>query len=161
LGLLDLGPALINGNAPRLRTLLIVTALADLFFLGPRSPTSIMAGIVSTFTLATVLFAVLMATYCTGASRAFAVGYLVFCVGYLVHPAIANWTGQSLPGETSPAWAAFFHLYILVHGPTPGHATNFATICHNALSCTLGLAGAVSAELLYRRHQNGRDVPPS
>jgi hypothetical protein len=135
----------------RLRTLMIVPVLAGFVFLGLRSPTQLMAGIVSTVTLATVLFAVLMATYCAGASRAFAIGYLVFCVGFLVHPAIAKWIGQSVAGETSPVWSAFLELYIRVHGGTPGRAMNFATICHNALSCALGLLGAFSAELLYRR----------
>ncbi len=142
----------------RLRTLLIVIALAAFVCLGLRSPTSLMAGIVSIVTLATVLLAVLMATYCAGASRAFAIGYLVFCVGYLVHPAIANWIGQSVAGEPAPAWTAFFELYILVHGGTPGHVTNFATICHNALSCALGLIGALSAEWLYRRRRLERDL---
>lgn len=135
----------------RLRTLMIVTALAGVFFLGLRSPTALMAGIVSTFTLATFLFGVLMAMYCTGASRAWAIGYLVFCVGNLLHPVIADWTGEKLAGELSPARAAFFELYIRVHGGTPGRATNFATIFHNALSCSLGLAGALAAEVLYRR----------
>ena len=135
----------------RLRTLLIVTALAGFVFLGLRSPTALMAGTVSTFTLATVLFAVLLATYSTGASRAWAIGYLVFCVGNLLHPIIADWTGETLAGELSPARAAFFELYIRVHGGTAGSATNFATIFHDALSCTLGLVGAIAAELLYLR----------
>ena len=149
----------------RLRTLLVFTAVAGFVFLGLRSPTSIMAGIVSTVTLATVLFAVLMATYCAGASRALAVGYLVFCVGFLVHPLIANWIGHSLYGEAPTPWAAFIELYIRVHGSAPANpgglnARNFTSICHNALSCILGLVGALSAECLYRRRQNDRNVPP-
>lgn len=151
----------------RLRSLLIVTAWAGLIFLGWRSPTALMAGIVSTITLVTVLLAVLMTTYCAGSSRAMAIGYLVFCVGYLVHVVIDN---RISGGATTPWGTVFIGLYILVHGPGPLPSPmnagglnpfNFTTIGHNALSCILGLAGAFSAQVLYLKHRNGSNVPPS
>jgi hypothetical protein len=140
-----------------LRTLLIVITWAGLVFLGLHSPTALMAGIISTITLATVLLAVLMATYRAGASRAMAIGYLVFCVGYLVHLVIANWLNS---GAMAPWTVAFMELFIRVHAGGPG-VFNFTTIGHSALSCILGFAGAISAQVLYRNHRNGSNFPPS
>jgi hypothetical protein len=151
----------------KLRTLLIAIAWAGLISLGLRSPTALMAGIVSTMTLVSVLLAVLMTTYCVGTSRAMAIGYLVFCVGYLVHLVIDNWISG---GEMTPWGTVFIQLYILIHGrgPTPSpmntgglNAFSFTRIGHNALSCILGLAGAFIAQVLYRKHRNGSNVPPS
>ena len=145
----------------RLRTLLIVTAWAGLAFLGLRSPSPVTSGIITTVTLVTILLAVLVTIYRTGTSRAMATGYLVFCVGYLVHTTlIATWMSEAMSGGATTPWALFFALFELIHQPTNEARSNFATIGHNALSCILGLAGAFTAQGLYQRQDNN-EVRPS
>jgi hypothetical protein len=152
----------------RLRTLLIATAWAGLVSLGLRSPSPVMSGIISTVTLVTILLAVLVIIYRTGTSRAMATGYVVFCVGYLVHLVIANWLSQSMNGGATTPWAIFYALFELIHQPTPAGIAatneariNFTTIGHNALSCILGLAGAFAAQMLYQWHLDNNNVRPS
>jgi hypothetical protein len=151
----------------RLRTLLIVTAWAALISLGFASPTHLWSGVVATATLVTILSGLLMAFYCTGPSRAMAVGYLLFCVGYLFHLTfLATWMSRAMDdGATTSLWSLFFQLYEIVHPPDGSpiqlrnaNRFNFTAIGHNAIACLLGMAGAMAAEMLYRR-QHREDGP--
>src|SRR5437867_6117 len=100
----------------RLRTLLIVTAWAGLVFLGLGSPTPLWSGVVAMVTLVTILSGLLMAFYCTGTSRAMAIGYLLFCAGYLIHLTfLAGWMSQSMSNGETSLWSLFFQLFEIVH----------------------------------------------
>jgi hypothetical protein len=153
----------------RLQTLLLATAWAGLVFLGLRLPSPVMSGIISTLTLVTILLAVLVIIYRPGTSRAMATGYLIFCVGYLVHVALlAGWMSRSMSDGATTTWAIFFELFERIHRSsfTGNSATNeargnFTTIGHHALACILGLAGALSAQWLYSRPRNVSGASPS
>jgi hypothetical protein len=152
----------------RLRTLLIATAWAGLVFLGLRSPSPVMSGIISTVTLVTILLAVLVTIYCTGTSRAMAIGYLLFCAGYLIHLTfLAGWMSRSMGDASISLWSLFFQLFEIVHPNNPSipiplrnaSRSNFTAIGHNAIACLLGMAGAMAAQILYRRqHPEGSSV---
>src|SRR3954454_10368716 len=102
----------------RLRTLLIVTAWSGLISLGLGSPTPLWSGVVSIATLVTILCGLLMALYCTGTSRAMAIGYLLFCAGYLIHLTfLASWMSSSMADGSTSLWPLFFQLYEIIHPP--------------------------------------------
>src|SRR5262245_55284634 len=150
----------------RLGTLMIVTAWAALISLGLASPTPLWSGVVTIVTLVTILSGLLMAFYCTGTLRAMAIGYLLFCVGYLIHVTLlANWMSQMGNAATS-LWSLFSQIYEFVHPPSGSpialrnqSRSNFTAIGHNAIACLLGMAGALAAQMLYRRqHPDGSSV---
>jgi hypothetical protein len=101
----------------RLATLLIAMAWAALVSLALRTPTALWSSTIAVTTLITVLMAILVIIYRTGRTRAMAVGFLVFCVGYLTYLAILTGTlRQGLTEDWTPAGAAFEKLFTLVHG---------------------------------------------
>ena len=151
----------------RLRTLLVVMAGASFVFLGLRSPTALMSGLISVGALVTVLLALLMAMFSTGAARAMAIGYLIFCLGYLGHACVSGLIARWLGGGSISLWPLFNGLYAWIHfrGPArtfdPDAPGNFTTIGHHAVSCALGLAGAFIAQILYQKHRNVSAVQTS
>jgi hypothetical protein len=133
----------------RLRTLLILTTWAGLIFLGFRSPTPGMSGVISVVTLVTILFAVLVLSFGRGTSRAMAIGYLIFCGGYLVHlTLLANWLSRAMADGQTSLWFLFYGLGDTVHRGDYSRG-DFIAIGHNAVACLLGIAGAASAQMLY------------
>lgn len=100
----------------RLGTLLIAMVWVGLVSLGLRTPTALWSGVIAVLTLLTVLMAVLILIYRTGNTRAMAVGFLVFCVGYLAYLGIlAGTLSSGLSDPTTPVGAAFNYFYDGVH----------------------------------------------
>ena len=141
----------------RIATLLLLTAYVALICLGFRSPTPLWAGIISILTLVSVLSAMLVAVYCPGPSRAMAVGYLLFCVGYLVHlTLITDLLSHRLYMGTTSLWAPLSWLFEKIHSASapaspanPHPRGNFLSIGHHALASLLGLLGSLLAQYLY------------
>jgi hypothetical protein len=123
------------------------------------------------------VIAVLLVIYRGGRTRAMAVGFLVFCVGYLAYLTVLTGTLNSGLAFSSTsvgaAWAVFFDR---VHSPheigrsigtdqavlvshSGHHSSHFITICNNALACLLGVVGAIAAQVLHATRPNdvGRD----
>jgi hypothetical protein len=100
----------------RLATLLIAMSWAGLVSLGLRSPTALWSGVIAVLTLLTVLMAVLVVIYRSGRTRAMAIGFLVFCVGYLAYLAIlAGTLREGLSDVSTPIGSAFNSLFDTVH----------------------------------------------
>lgn len=147
----------------RLSTLLFLTAWAGLISLGLASPTPLWSGVIAAVTLVTILSAMLVAVYCTGPSRAMAIGYLLFCAGYLIHlTLLAPWMSQSMGNAATTLWSLFHQLFEFLHPNSPSipmplrneSRSSFTAIGHNALACLLGMAGALAAQMLYRRQHH-------
>src|SRR5262245_20218341 len=153
----------------RLGTLLVAMVWAGLVSLGLRTPTSLWLGVIAVLTLLAVLFAVLVIIYRTGRTRAMAIGFLVFGVGYLAYLGLLDGTlSAGLTSNSTPIGAAFTRLYLIVHPDITEERTDengnviatftrqrtydlndFIAICNHALACLLGLAGAIAAQILY------------
>src|SRR5262245_25559011 len=90
----------------RLATLLIATVWAALVSLGLRTPSPFWSGVVAVLTLLVVMFAVLLVIYRIGRTRAMAIGFLVFCVGYLIY--LACWNTERRPEfQLNTCWWRF------------------------------------------------------
>jgi len=138
-----------------LRTLLIVMICVGFVLLALRMPAPLLSGAISVLTLLAVLIAVLLVIYRTARTRAMAVGFLVFCVGYLAF--LAFQAGPLNSGLTShlstPVGRASFQLFFVLHPDTPSvprryNVQDFILICNHAFAYFLGIAGAITAELL-------------
>jgi hypothetical protein len=102
----------------RLGTLSIGIVWAGLVSLGLRSPTELWSGVIAVVTLLAVLFAVLLVIYRTDRTRAMAVGFLVFCVGYLAYLAVlAGTLSGGLRSDDTPVGAAFSVFFRAAHPP--------------------------------------------
>jgi hypothetical protein len=100
----------------RIGTLLIAMVWAGLVSLGLRTPTALWSGVIAVLTLLTVLMAILVVIYRTGRTRAMAIGFLVFGVGYLAYLAIlAGTLSSGLSDPTTPVGAAFNFFYDGIH----------------------------------------------
>jgi hypothetical protein len=124
------------GHSPQqfqftLGTLLLGMTWAGLVCVALRSPTAFWSGALFVLTLLVLLTVVLVAVYRAGRTRAFAVGFLVFSVGYLACLAVV---AGSLSGALGRGWTpvagASDWLYHVLHppitvtepGPGPGMA---------------------------------------
>jgi hypothetical protein len=156
----------------RLATLLIAMAWAGFVSLGLRTPTALWSGIIAILTLLTVLVAVLIAIYRVGRTRAMAIGFLVFCLGYLTYlTTMAGNLGNGLGDESTPIGGIFSLAFQRVH---PAHEVelsfgtatvttmdaafeprHFLAICNQAIASGLGVVGAIVAQILYatQRHE--------
>ena len=102
----------------RLATLLIATMWAALVSLGLRTPTPLWSGVIAVLTLLSVLFAVLLIIYRSGRTRAMAIGFLVFCVGYLTYLAVlAGTLSAGLSSDSTPVGGAFGWMFRGIHPP--------------------------------------------
>lgn len=105
----------------RLGTLLIATTWAALISLGLRTPTALWSGVIAVLTLLAVLMGVLVLIYRTGRTRAMAIGFLVFCVGYLAYLAIlAGTLSSGLSDPTTPVGGAFDLFFDGIHPEQAG-----------------------------------------
>jgi hypothetical protein len=151
----------------RLGTLLIATTWAGLISFGLRTPTALWSGVIAVLTLLTVFMAALVVMYRMGRTRAMAIGFLVFCVGYLTYLAVlAGTLSSGLTDTDTPVGGGFGLLFEIIHPDrivTETDSTGFArqqrirqymnrdfvAICNHALACLLGIAGAIAAQMLY------------
>jgi hypothetical protein len=160
----------------RLGTLLVAMVWAGLVSLGLRTPTPLWLGVIAVLTLLTVLLAVLIVIYRTGRTRAMAIGFLVFGVGYLAYLGLLDGTlSAGLTSSSTPVGAAFLRLNEIVHPDVTEERTDengnviatfvrasiymqndFIAICNHALACLLGLAGAIAAQILYATRKDER-----
>src|SRR5262245_54926359 len=102
----------------RLATLLIATVWAALVSLGLRTPTPFWSGVIAVLTLLVVMFAVLLVIYRIGRTRAMAIGFLVFCVGYLIYLAVlAGTLSAGLSSNSTPVGGAFQNVFQSIHPP--------------------------------------------
>jgi hypothetical protein len=139
----------------RLRTLLIVITCVALTLVAAGSPTDFWSGAFVVITVVTLLVAILGALCSRGTRWAMAVGYLVFCGGYLVHVTLlADWQSRAMNNGTTTLWSLFRLLYDALHSGTrrlPANQdtrANFSVIGHHALACVLGCAGAMLGKWL-------------
>jgi len=147
----------------RLRTLLIAMSWVGLVSLALRVPTPLWAGVIEVLTLLIVLLAVLVIIHRPGRLRTMAIGFLVFCVGYLAYLGVrAGTLSSGLNDSAMPLTAAFYSLYWHVHPdtdslnagtfllrqPRPYDPREFVAICHYAVACILGVIGSIAAQLL-------------
>jgi hypothetical protein len=140
----------------RLRTLLILMVWVGFVLLSLRTPTALWSGVISVLTLLAVLLAVLLVIYRTERTRAMAIGFLVFCVGYLAYVAFLSGTlGSGLSSHASmPVGRASLQFFFVIHPDTSGiprryDVEDFIAICNHAVACLLGIAGAITAQLLH------------
>jgi len=138
-------------------TLLVVMAWVGLVSLGLRMPTAASNAALALATLLFLFTAVLVAVYRPGKTRAHAIGFAVFCGGFL--GCSVMFPGYGLPFTGSqlfdsllkmlhPDWAAW---------PTLGSRTSaqqetfmdFESICNHAIACFMGLVGSIIAQFLY------------
>jgi|SRR3954453_1413647 hypothetical protein len=150
----------------RIATLLIAMVWVGLVSLGLRTPTQILAGIIAVLTVLVLLVVILVSVFRANPIRATAIGFIVFCGGYLMvmrdyyplpgfGPAttvadlfslLATWVhGES--AWTNEQWVGF-PVSALPTEP-PYQRGNFIAICHHALATFLGVLGAIIAQILY------------
>jgi hypothetical protein len=146
----------------RLRTLLIGLVWLGLVLVGLREPTPFWSGAVALFTLFAILLAVLFAIYRTDQTRVAAIGFLVFCVGYLIYVGVVtqNFSNALSSGfvderVTSPLFNIIHPEQVIplaVGGdmilPPPYEARFFLSVCNHALAFVFGIGGAISAKML-------------
>jgi len=102
----------------RLATLLIATAWAGVVSLALSVPNDLWSGVIAVSTLLIAFAAVLLMIYRTGRVRAMTVGFLVFCVGYLMYLALSSGSlGDGLRSHRTPCGAAFSALFSKIHPP--------------------------------------------
>ena len=147
----------------KLRTLLILVAWAGFVSLSLRTPTALCSGVLSVLTLLTVLIAVLLIIYRTDRTRAMAVGFLVFCVGYLAYLVVLDGTLSSgLSSHLStPVGRVSLDLFHFVHPDTLGiprryDLDDFVTICNHSIACLLGIVGSIVAQILHATSQKSQ-----
>jgi hypothetical protein len=157
----------------RIATLLIAMIWVGLVSLGLRNPTSVWAGASAALTLLATLTAILIAIYRTGRVRAAAIGFVIFCGGFLLissnyylFPGIGPGStiaqlfsilATSMHGEstwTNDQWVVF-PITVFSSEP-PYYRGNFIAICNHALACILGIAGAITAQMLYATRRDER-----
>jgi len=133
-----------------LGTLLLVTAWAGLICVAVRDATEFWTVMVFLATFVFVFTNALACIYRTDARRAFAVGFLLFSVGYVVCITV-------LPGSLIlPFWwdrqvsPLVTWLSSHVRTPSPGsRIENFQAMCHLVLATALGLLGGLIGRFLY------------
>src|SRR5581483_3609138 len=92
----------------RVATLLALIAWAGIICLGLRTPMRLWSGVIGVLTFLIVLTAVIVAVYRRGAQRALAVGFVLFCVGYLTYLALLSGSLTSgLESDWIPIGSAF------------------------------------------------------
>jgi hypothetical protein len=148
----------------RLTTLLIATVWAALICLGLRTPTSLSSSLIAFLTLLTLLMAILVVVYRARRTRAAAIGFIVFCGGYLIYS--HNYFGLTAFGIGTPFLELLDALATAIHGDgrltnepfnlprsviaidPPYQRADFIAICNHAIACLLGIAGAVASQML-------------
>jgi hypothetical protein len=157
-----------HGFQFRITTLLVATAGVGLVCAGLTSPNIWWEAAICGAALLSIFFVALISVYRKGNTKAIALGYLIFCGGYLVYYDVprptqsAIWSGW---GTARWSWtdSAPLALYQLMHGdpvpPTPSTGSIispprpsvfvFVAIFHHALASLLGVLGAIIAKLLY------------
>ena len=169
----------------RIATLLIAMVWVGLISLSLRNPTQIWSSAVGLATLLSSLTAIIVAVYRGAQTRAMAIGFVVFSLGFF------NVTTNNLQiyqtPITGPLRDLFDVLFDKIHAhshagsaafsiPTRGpqedpfaaedylFRSRFAEICKNALACLFGVVGAILAQILYatqrREPTESRSVSP-
>jgi hypothetical protein len=100
----------------RLRTLLIALTLIGIACAALAAPTALSSGLVFAAMVLFALTSVLVLIYERGAARAFAVGFLVFSVGYIASSLIFGDHFPPEPGSELPASRAVLWVYAQTHG---------------------------------------------
>jgi hypothetical protein len=159
----------------RIGTLLVAMVWAGLISLGLRTPTTLWSTVIDALTLLTVLTAALVGVYRVGKPRAMAIGFLVFCIGYLSYVAFLGRALMSPLGDEEFLTPLFHFIHLdsrvplLVGGemilPPVYNASDFISICHHAIAGLLGVVGAIVAQVLYATRKDAtievslRDLP--
>jgi len=154
----------------RLRTLLIVTALVGLILAGLRMPTRNMAELFFATAHVSLLTSILLVILCRGQSQTRAIGFMVFCGGYLalfnmaaVPQSIAN--DKLIDSPLGTSFATFFnYLHVRMEGGglrSHYNRPDFLGICHYSLALALGLIGTIVANSLCRRTVSESETKPS
>ena len=145
----------------RLRTLLILMVWIALVAAALRQPTAVWSGVLAFLTLATLLIAALVIIFRPPA-RTSAIGYFVFCFGYLFYVSqTADFSGLTSGFSDENTIDGLFTVVhpdrwfaMAVGGevllPSPYDARFFTSVCHHSVACVLGLIGAGAAEWIHR-----------
>jgi len=144
----------------RVATLLALIAWAGMICLGLRTPMRLWSGVIGLLTLLVVLTAVIVAIYRRRAQRAMAVGFVLFCVGYLTYLGLLSGSlTNGLESDWIPIGSAFGAIFEKIHlddlsrlnginSPYYVNRTEFITICNYAAASVLGIVGAAVAQAL-------------
>lgn len=101
----------------RIATLLVVTVWIGLSSAGVANPTSFWAGALLSLALLSLLMGLLLTIYRAEAVRAFAVGFLIFCGGYLMCAAVLDQTLRRIDYEAPmPTSRAASWVFRILHG---------------------------------------------
>jgi len=145
----------------RVTTLLALIAWAGTICIGLRTPMRLWSGLIGLLTLLIVLTAVIVAIYRRRAQRAMAVGFVLFCVGYLTYMGLLSGSLSSgLESDWIPIGSAFGAIFEKIHLDDVSHLnginspyyvnrTEFITVCNYATASVLGIVGAAVAQALY------------
>jgi hypothetical protein len=145
----------------RLRTLLILMGWIALVAAAIRQPNAAWSGVIAFLTLTSLLTAALLMIF-RAEARTAAIGYFVFCCGYLVYVSQASEFSVLKSGLSDAN--AIHGLFTVVHPdrwfamavggevllPSPYDARFFAAVCHHAVACVLGLIGMGVAQWMGR-----------
>jgi hypothetical protein len=146
----------------RLSTLLVAMAWVGLVCLALRSPSWLLSSVMFAILVLALLTAALLAIYRTGQSRALAVGFLIFTVGYLIVDRgywPAGKPGMHVPTASLAAW-----LFTALHGDVNANFTpelhersnSFSAICTTSVAVIVGVLGGIIAQALYRTRPTDR-----
>jgi hypothetical protein len=150
----------------KLRTLLILLALTGFILAGLRTPTRQFAELSFVTSLISSLTSTLLVILLRGRSQAKAIGFLVFCGGYLLFFGLVAVTNANAMHDKlldSPVGNSMAHLfnYLYVRPEGPGgklashyNRPDFFAVCHYSIALTLGVIGAFVANAVYTDRAN-------
>jgi hypothetical protein len=147
----------------RLLSLIVFTTWAAFACVGIREPTAPWETLIRGFTLVSVMLTALIAIYRNGGQRAVALGYLIFCGGYIAYICLSRGSIQwpfGLMPTADDSESIPLVLYYALHGDPfmsaggnwSGFQPNvprFTNIIHHTIACILGIVGGVAAHVLY------------
>jgi|GEM_PF-3093302 len=150
----------------RLSTLLVAIVWVGLVCGALRSPSYLWSGVAFALVVLALLTSILVVIYRTGPSRAMAIGFLIFTLGYLLvergyWPAGPH--GMSLPTQSLVSWS-----FAAVHGDLSAmpaqvgweRRMSYNSICVNSSAIVVGMAGGIIARMLCITRTADRQEPP-
>jgi len=137
----------------KLRTLLVVMAWSAVVAAALARPTHGWYGVIFLLALVTILTSVLATIYCVAEKRAFAVGFLVFSIGYLLARTLVTGSlDEAIYSGWAPLQEVWDWLFNRMHSASDLR-TDFDAICNLVLTTLLGALGGAVAQMLFTKRQ--------
>ena len=138
--------------------LLLAMAWSAIIAWGLSQQSELAYSVICLITLTTVLASIVGCIFATGRQRAFAAGFLIFSVGYLLSVRILG--DASLYGTWSPGTGLATWLLMHVFAARTYNPVNFIAIFNLGATTALGVVGGCIASTLYTPPREPAAQPP-